>query len=220
MINSLKRARVAHVGNTPGVTRALQEVHLDKHVKLVDCPGIVFSKGDDAAAALRNCVKVRGGGAGLAGAGWGCAPAQPWHPLPLAPPQVERLSDPVAPVAEILRRVPVKHLMRLYNVPAFTSAAHFLSHVAKAGGRLRPGGTPDVEAAARIVLQARAGVQARVRQGRPPSHASPDSPHAMTGPRTGTAAASPTSRRPRRARTATWRWRARGWCRSGRLSLT
>jgi nuclear GTP-binding protein len=59
VINSLKRARVAQVGNTPGVTRAMQEVHLDKHLRLLDSPGIVFSPGTDAAAALRNCVKVR-----------------------------------------------------------------------------------------------------------------------------------------------------------------
>lgn len=59
MINSLKRARVAQVGNTPGVTKALQEIHLDKNIKLIDCPGIVFTAGTgDAASALRNCVKV------------------------------------------------------------------------------------------------------------------------------------------------------------------
>ncbi len=39
LINSLKRARVAQVGNTPGVTKAVQEVHLDKHIKLLDSPG-------------------------------------------------------------------------------------------------------------------------------------------------------------------------------------
>lgn len=58
LINSLKRSRVAAVGNTPGVTRTAQEVHLDKHVKLLDSPGIVFSAGSSPAAALRNCVKV------------------------------------------------------------------------------------------------------------------------------------------------------------------
>ena len=59
LINSLKRARVAQVGNTPGVTRAVQEVHLDRNIKLLDSPGIVFSAADDAGAALRNCVKAR-----------------------------------------------------------------------------------------------------------------------------------------------------------------
>ena len=45
LINSLKRTRAATVGATPGVTKAMQEVHLDKQVKLLDCPGIVFSVG-------------------------------------------------------------------------------------------------------------------------------------------------------------------------------
>ena len=47
------------VGNTPGVTRSVQEVHLDKHIKLLDSPGVVFVNADsDAAAALRNAIKV------------------------------------------------------------------------------------------------------------------------------------------------------------------
>lgn len=60
LINSLKRSKVANVGATPGVTRSMQEIQLDKNVKLLDCPGIVFSTavGDQAAAALRNAVKV------------------------------------------------------------------------------------------------------------------------------------------------------------------
>lgn len=37
----------------------MQEVHLDKHVKLLDSPGIVMdSSNSDSAVILRNCVKV------------------------------------------------------------------------------------------------------------------------------------------------------------------
>eukprot|EP00878_Enallax_costatus_P011530 GHUV01012036.1.p1 GENE.GHUV01012036.1~~GHUV01012036.1.p1 ORF type:complete len:347 (+),score=121.57 GHUV01012036.1:146-1186(+) len=39
LINSLKRARVAQVGSTPGVTKGIQEIHLDKHIRLLDSPG-------------------------------------------------------------------------------------------------------------------------------------------------------------------------------------
>jgi nuclear GTP-binding protein len=47
------------VGNTPGVTKGVQEVHLDKNIKLLDSPGIVFAAAEsDAAAVLRNCVKI------------------------------------------------------------------------------------------------------------------------------------------------------------------
>lgn len=62
LINSLKRARVAQVGSTPGVTKGLQEIHLDKHIRLLDSPGIVFASGEGAAAAaLRNAIKVWSG---------------------------------------------------------------------------------------------------------------------------------------------------------------
>ncbi|GIL76977.1 hypothetical protein Vretimale_8576 [Volvox reticuliferus] len=124
LINSLKRTRVAQVGNTPGVTKAVQEVVLDKHIKLLDSPGVVFASAEsDAAAALRNAIKV------------------------------ERLADPVTPVAEILKRVPAKQLIILYKIPTFSSPDEFLHHIAHARGKLRRGGTPDAAAAARIVLQ-------------------------------------------------------------------
>jgi nuclear GTP-binding protein len=35
-----------------------QEVILDKNIRLIDSPGIVFADGDSAATALRNCVNV------------------------------------------------------------------------------------------------------------------------------------------------------------------
>ena len=59
LINSLKRKHAAATGNTPGVTTAVQEVHLDKKVTLLDSPGIVFSAASNAHAALLNCAKVR-----------------------------------------------------------------------------------------------------------------------------------------------------------------
>eukprot|EP00884_Botryococcus_braunii_P021561 jgi/Botrbrau1/8089/Bobra.0230s0014.1 len=126
LINSLKRARVAQVGNTPGVTRAVQEVHLDKHITLIDSPGIVFANpkdGDSAAAALRNCVKV------------------------------EKLEDPQGPVAEIVRRCEAAVLMKIYKIGNFEGADDFLSAVAEVRGRLLRGGVPDRTAAARLVLQ-------------------------------------------------------------------
>jgi nuclear GTP-binding protein len=59
IINSLKRSKVAAVGNTPGMTTGVQLVHLDKHLRLVDSPGIVFSDVPNAVeGALRNCLKV------------------------------------------------------------------------------------------------------------------------------------------------------------------
>lgn len=61
LINSLKRARVAQVGSTPGVTKGVQEIHLDKHIRLLDSPGgcptaIMPWYAIDAAAADCACI--------------------------------------------------------------------------------------------------------------------------------------------------------------------
>jgi nuclear GTP-binding protein len=58
VINSLKRSKVCDVGATPGLTKSAQEIHLDKHIKLLDCPGIVFSRDRNAEILLKNCIKV------------------------------------------------------------------------------------------------------------------------------------------------------------------
>ena len=152
LINSLKRTRAVNVGGTPGVTRAVQEVSLDKHVKLLDSPGIVFkgitnggstisgnrnSNGEyDIQATLRNAVKV------------------------------EKVADPVAVATEIVRKCDAVHLQRIYKVqqfqyagadqrkqlPVAERAERFLYLVASTSGLLRRGGVPDTVAAARMVL--------------------------------------------------------------------
>eukprot|EP00879_Flechtneria_rotunda_P015386 GHRR01016085.1.p1 GENE.GHRR01016085.1~~GHRR01016085.1.p1 ORF type:complete len:427 (+),score=152.48 GHRR01016085.1:171-1451(+) len=116
VINSLKRARVAQVGSTPGVTKGVQEIHLDKHIRLLDSPGVVFTSGEGAAAAaLRNAIKV------------------------------ERLEDPITPVAEILSRVPAKQLMEVYKIAAFDGVDQFLHQIANMRGKLKKGGVVDVK---------------------------------------------------------------------------
>ncbi|OVA01589.1 GTP binding domain [Macleaya cordata] len=124
LINSLKRCRVVNVGATPGLTRSLQEVQLDKNVKLLDCPGVVMLKSEenDASVVLRNCKRI------------------------------EKLDDPIAPVKEILKLCPAKMLVSLYKLPSFDSVDDFLQKVATVRGKLKKGGAVDVESAARIVL--------------------------------------------------------------------
>ncbi|XP_049411116.1 guanine nucleotide-binding protein-like NSN1 [Solanum stenotomum] len=125
LINSLKRSHVVNVGATPGLTRSMQEVQLDKNVKLLDCPGIVMlrsSTENDAAIALRNCKRI------------------------------EKLDDPVGPVKEILKLCPSSLLVTIYKVPSFDSVDDFLQKVATVRGRLKKGGIVDTDAAARIVL--------------------------------------------------------------------
>uniref|UniRef100_A0A3P9QE74 G protein nucleolar 3 like n=1 Tax=Poecilia reticulata TaxID=8081 RepID=A0A3P9QE74_POERE len=123
LINSLKRARACSVGATPGVTKCLQEVHLDKHVKLLDCPGIVMATSTtDAAMILRNCVKI------------------------------EQLVDPLPPVEAILRRCNKTQIIEHYGVPDFQTAPEFLALLARRQGKLRKGGLPDTDKAAKSVL--------------------------------------------------------------------
>ncbi|XP_019196647.1 PREDICTED: guanine nucleotide-binding protein-like NSN1 [Ipomoea nil] len=124
LINSLKRSHVVNVGSTPGLTRSMQEVQLDKNVKLLDCPGVVMlrSAENDASIALRNCKRI------------------------------EKLDDPIGPVKEILKLCPAATLVTLYKVPNFETADDFLQKVATIRGRLKKGGIVDIDAAARIVL--------------------------------------------------------------------
>ncbi len=43
-----------------GFTKAIQEVHLDSNIQLLDCPGIVFddSESDEHHVLLKNCVNI------------------------------------------------------------------------------------------------------------------------------------------------------------------
>jgi nuclear GTP-binding protein len=56
----MKRTRAVNVGAVAGVTKVLQEVQLDKHVKLLDCPGVVMAKAseNEEAAVLRNSKRI------------------------------------------------------------------------------------------------------------------------------------------------------------------
>merc|ERR1719373_62484 len=124
LINSLKRSRACQTGATPGVTKTMQEVQLDSKIKLLDSPGLVLASGNmsDASVALRNAIKV------------------------------ETLDDPVTPVVAILGRVPRPHLMLQYGVSTFSDTAEFLAKLAISSGKLKKGGVPDRNLAARIVL--------------------------------------------------------------------
>ncbi|XP_062368086.1 guanine nucleotide-binding protein-like 3-like protein [Cinclus cinclus] len=124
LINSLKRSRACGVGAMPGVTRCLQAVQLDRHIRLLDCPGVVLDSGDPPAAA-----PLRGA---------------------LAP---QRLRDPLTPACAILRRCPTQQLSELYGVPPCAEPLQFLAHLARRQGRLRPGGLPDANAAATALLR-------------------------------------------------------------------
>ena len=75
------------VGATPGFTKSLQEIVLDKHVRLIDSPGIVFADNkSEGELVLRNCVKL------------------------------EKLADPITPVEVILQKCAKSVLIEKYGV--------------------------------------------------------------------------------------------------------
>ncbi|KAK7457986.1 hypothetical protein BaRGS_00039131 [Batillaria attramentaria] len=124
LINSLKRSKACNVGAVPGVTKTMQEVHLDKHIKLLDSPGVVMASNQSpTAAVLRNVVKL------------------------------EALDDPVPAVDTILKRCSKDQLMLHYTLPDFKTTDEFLALMAKRHGQLKKGGVPDVGRAARGVLK-------------------------------------------------------------------
>lgn len=123
LINSLKRSKSCTVGATPGVTKNMQEVQLDKHVKLLDSPGIVMDANtSDVSIILRNCVKI------------------------------ESLDDVVTPVEAILKRCNKHQVMEKYRIPDYHGTQEFLCELAKRMGKLKKGGIPDVKAAAKAIL--------------------------------------------------------------------
>ncbi|PVU96608.1 hypothetical protein BB561_001078 [Smittium simulii] len=131
IINSLKRARVCGVGSTPGFTKSVQLVHLDKTIRLLDSPGVVFnftlnrntkSNAEQNEICLRNIVKV------------------------------ELLTNPVGPAEVVINRCNKDVLAQRYNVLPFENSTEFLVQLARTRGRFRRGGIPDLQSAARIIL--------------------------------------------------------------------
>ncbi|KIH64885.1 hypothetical protein ANCDUO_04803 [Ancylostoma duodenale] len=125
VINSLKRRRACNVGALPGITKEIQEIELDKHIRLIDSPGVVLLSANDldpVEVALRNAIRV------------------------------DSLIDPIAPVYAILRRCSKETLMLHYSIPEFNSTDQFLALVARKLGRLKKGARPDTNAAAKHVL--------------------------------------------------------------------
>lgn len=99
LINSLRRSRVCGVGAAPGFTKVCQEVVLDKHIRLLDSPGVIFDAVDGeegespADLILRNAVRL------------------------------EDLADPIPAVAAILARcspLVLEERYALYVIPSDT----------------------------------------------------------------------------------------------------
>ncbi|GIY22651.1 guanine nucleotide-binding protein-like 3 homolog [Caerostris darwini] len=123
VINSLKRSRACTVGATPGLTKTVQEVSLDKHIKILDSPGVVLAKGDSSSnLALRNAVRV------------------------------ETLKDVITPAEDIIKRADHLQLCLHYTIPEFSSSQELFCHLAKRMGKYKKGGIPNEEEGARRLI--------------------------------------------------------------------
>jgi len=127
IINSLTRGRACSVGCMPGVTKSMQEVELDSKIKLIDCPGIVFTQTknanqQNASNVLRNAQRV------------------------------SDVKDPFPVATSILQRASKLYFCRLYGLSEYDTPEEFFAQKAKRTGKFKRGGVPDAEAAARSLL--------------------------------------------------------------------
>lgn len=109
----------------PGETKVWQYITLMRRIFLIDCPGVVYERGDSATeTVLKGVVRV------------------------------ESLSTPEDHVEEVLRRVKPEYISRTYGIANFSPEDHmdFLEKFAVKAGRLLKGGEADVGTVARMVL--------------------------------------------------------------------
>ncbi|KAL8870830.1 MAG: hypothetical protein Q9174_003213 [Haloplaca sp. 1 TL-2023] len=140
------------VGAEAGITTALREVKLDKKLKLLDSPGIVFPTSEADAKANSNNHKNKK------------SKKDDQARLVLLnaiPPK--QITDPVPAITLLLNRLSssselLENLLSVYGVPPLVSAANgdtttdFLVQVARKKGRLGKAGVPNLTAAAMTVL--------------------------------------------------------------------
>ncbi|KAH8246909.1 hypothetical protein KR032_003070, partial [Drosophila birchii] len=123
IINSLTRGRSCMVGSTPGVTKAMQEVELDSKIKLIDCPGIVFTSGsENSHAVLKNAQRVGD------------------------------VKDPFTIAESVLKRASKDYFCTMYDITSYDTFEEFFAKKAARMGKFLKKGVPDVVAAARSVL--------------------------------------------------------------------
>ncbi|KAH8236756.1 hypothetical protein KR026_009967, partial [Drosophila bipectinata] len=123
IINSLTRGRSCMVGSTPGVTKAMQEVELDSKIKLIDCPGIVFTSGsENSHAVLKNAQRVGD------------------------------VKDPFTIAESVLKRASKDYFCTMYDITSYDTFEEFFAKKASRMGKFLKKGVPDVVAAARSVL--------------------------------------------------------------------
>ncbi|EGR30853.1 hypothetical protein IMG5_122540 [Ichthyophthirius multifiliis] len=123
LINSLKRSKACGVSSVAGYTKNLQEVIIDKKVKVIDCPGVIFDDENKKNCSLKNVIKP------------------------------ELIEDPIQPVEEILQKITKNEILLLYKIDDFKTTLEFLCKLAILRGKIKKGGAPNIDIVARMVIQ-------------------------------------------------------------------
>ncbi|XP_044307589.1 guanine nucleotide-binding protein-like 3 isoform X1 [Varanus komodoensis] len=122
IINSLKEVRACNVGPVRGLTKCIQTVHIDKHIKMLDSPCIVAAPSSNPLAlALRSSTEIN----------------------------AENMVDSVD---TILKHCNKQQIMLYYNIPDYRNTVEFLTLLAQKRGMLKKGGLADTLGAAKLLL--------------------------------------------------------------------
>ena len=128
LINSLAGRSSAKTGNKPGVTRGQQWIHLGGGIDLLDTPGILWPRFDDPKAGLR-----------LAWIG-------------SVKDEILQTEELALQLIAYLAEAYPQALAGRYGIDESRETAAVLTGIAAARGCLKPGGEPDTEKAAALLL--------------------------------------------------------------------
>jgi nuclear GTP-binding protein len=102
LINSLKKCEKVAVGALPGFTKAAKEIALEKNIKLIDSPGVIFSKKRDGVdCLLRNLV------------------------------QIEQIQHPLQILQDIYNRSQTERFLTNYRLTKFSNFQEFLKRMSE-----------------------------------------------------------------------------------------
>lgn len=125
IINTLRKKKVCVVAPIAGETKVWQYITLMKRIYMIDCPGIVPPNQNDTDEDLLLRGSVR----------------------------VENVEYPAQYIPTVLKRVQPKYLQRTYELKEpVTDSVTFLEILCRKSGRLLKGGEPDIDGAAKMVL--------------------------------------------------------------------
>jgi len=125
IINTIRGKKVCKSAPIPGETKVWQYIHLTKRIYLIDCPGVVHvSEGkNDVDIVLKGVIRS------------------------------EKIQEVTYYINHILKKVSSKILIKLYGIPEWKDPDTFLENIARRMGKLIKGNRPDLNAAAKIVIQ-------------------------------------------------------------------